>query len=84
MPENRDGLCGYHGGMCHLYPGADGGACIAPGLYALLDGQQGVPRVLTLFSLLMFGVVRYFPQHAVSMWKDPFFSAADVLQPEAL
>lgn len=37
--------------------------------------NKGVPRVLTLFSLLMFGVVRYFPQHAVSMWKDPFFSA---------
>lgn len=36
--------------------------------------NKGIPRVLTVFFLLVFCVVRYFPQHAVSMWKDPFFS----------
>lgn len=37
--------------------------------------NKGIPKTMSFFSLLMFCIVRYFPQHAVSMWKDPIFSA---------
>lgn len=37
--------------------------------------NKGISKPVCAFFLVMFCVVRCFPQHAVSMWKDPIFSA---------
>lgn len=40
--------------------------------------NKGVPKRLCLFALLIYATMSCFPQHAISMWKDPVFSATVV------
>lgn len=40
--------------------------------------HKGVPKSACLLFLLYFALMRAFPQYAISMWKDPIFSAAVV------
>lgn len=38
--------------------------------------HKGISKSVCFFFILVFCFMRCFPQHAISMWKDPIFSAA--------